>query len=181
MAKSVNLEDGRISFSADIKGGATEAQIATAERLFKKLKRDTEILAYMLACVEKVEGGGAESVTLSYIDSVVKNQMELNRVTQKTIMVGSGKSETSVKFEQRAITPKWIMDRTLSNSQAGIEGARSVNLDAATEYLKLHPDVLQHNQWLCTSNGVEPTDSNIQNFNRRTGKAAARSIKEGVA
>jgi hypothetical protein len=99
---------------------------------------------------------GIRQSTLDKIDPVVKAQMQLNATTDKIIKVGSGQNEVEVKYEQRAITAKWIM------------GEAKCNQSSALEYIKLHEDEINthHHDVL----GTDDTDF----FNRRVGRAAGK-------
>jgi uncharacterized protein YpbB len=128
---SIDTEAKRVTLKADLKG-LTDAQVRGAEILKAKFSSGADRMRYMLDCVAKVEGGaGASIVTLEHVARVVEAQMELNKATQKVLPVGTGKKAVMVKFEQRSITPKWIMEKTLADRSAGIEGAKAVNKDAA--------------------------------------------------
>ena len=112
-------------------------------------------------------GAGADVITR--IHDAVENQIKKNKNSEKTIKIGRGRNEVTVKYEQRAITSSWI--RAVSNA----------NADAINDYLKGQGDMVdKHNKWLVANCGY-PVDSieneAIANFNRRTSKAEKRADK----
>ncbi len=156
--------------------------------LFNELHKEhgdkKKTFLYLLECARKIRNESAArlrgNVTLNYIDDLVKRQMETNRTTEKTHVIGSGKTTVSVKFEQRSITDKWIMDTSIEERDNGIEGARSVSRKAAQEYIALKKsEIDEHHEWLCKQVGLDFTPDNVRNFNRRTGKAAAAAARLG--
>ena len=118
--------------------------------------------------------------TLNYINALVNKQMEINTSTDKVHIVGSGKNESSVKYEQRSITDKWIMDASIAEREAGVNNARAVSRKSAQLYIESKKEELdEHHKWLCEQAGLEFSDKSVRNFNRRTGKAAAAAAKMG--
>lgn len=104
---------------------------------------------------------GTGDEVLQRIHDAVTAQIKLNETTDKTVTVGRGKNAVTVKYEQRAITDRWVRDTA------------NANADAVTEYMKEHgEEIAKHNQWLVDSCGYP---AEIENFNRRTGKAQARA------
>lgn len=172
----------RVNFKADIKK-ATQDDYDLFQVLESRFNRHTDLMKYLLECARKVENEKttrAGNDTINYIDTIVKRQMELNQSTTKTYIVGSGKTEKSVKYEQRSITDKWIMDLSLEERSANIEGAVSVSRKLALEYIDMHKAELDaHHEWLCKQAGKDFNDDNVRNFNRTTGKAQAAAEKMG--
>ena len=111
-----------------------------------------------------VKGGrpatGTGSDVLARVHDVVTAQMQLNKTTDKTVTVGKGKNSVTVKYEQRAITDRWIRD------------SAGVNAEASKAYIESHKDEIDaHNAWLISDCGYP---AEVENFNRRTGKASAK-------
>ena len=118
--------------------------------------------------------------TLNYINTLVGKQLELNTSTDKVHIVGSGKTESAVKYEQRAITDKWIMGASIAERNAGISNARAVSRKSAQQYIESKQLELDaHHQWLCEQANIDFLDKNVRNFNRRTGKASSAVAKLG--
>ena len=172
----------RINFKADIKN-ASEQDNETYNELKARFKHDTYMLKYLFECAREIDGKKAERAgndTINYIDTLVKRQMELNQQTAKTHIVGSGKTEKAVKYEQRSITDKWIMDTSLAERSANIAGSVSVSRKLALEYIDMHKAELDaHHEWLCKQAGKDFNEENVRNFNRTTGKAQAAAEKIG--
>lgn len=113
------------------------------------------------------EATGTGDAVLEKINAAVTAQIELNRATTATVTVGRGKNQVTVRYQQRAITPRWIREKC------------SVNADAVADYLAKHgADVAAHNEWLVANCGYE-TDT--ENYNRRTSKAEIKATGGGGA
>lgn len=98
---------------------------------------------------------------MARIHETVTEQMRLNETTDKTVTVGRGKNSVVVRYEQRAITDRWIRD------------AANANAETVALYMAQHAEEIErHNAWLIESCGY-PTE--IENFNRRTGKASVKA------
>ena len=167
----------RILFNVDVKDASSE-NLEFFNSLKEKHESKTELFLHLLSCAREVENNTKNfirgNVTLNYIADMVNRQMEINKTTKKTHIIGSGKKTITVKYEQRSITDKWIMDTSIEERNAKIDNARSVSRKSAQEYLTAKkPEVDEHHKWLCEQIGVEYNTDSVRNFNRRTGKAAA--------
>jgi hypothetical protein len=114
---------------------------------------------------------GTGDDVLSRCNDAVNAQIELNRNTQKTVQVGRGKNSITVRYEQRAITERWLRDKA------------GVNAQAVEDFMLANGDMInQHNEWLVKNCGY-PVDADIkqaiENFNRRTSKAELRASGKG--
>lgn len=103
--------------------------------------------------------GMMRNSTHEKIHEVVTRQMAINANTDKVISIGTI-NPVEVKYEQRAITPKWIQENARATQQACLEyiAKHQAEID------KHHQDVL----------GLSDPEI-IKNFNRRTGKASVKS------
>jgi hypothetical protein len=136
---------------------ATDEQLIVVTELCKDNSKSAVLKMLIDAYIEKQNRKtGIRQETLDNIDKVVKDQMALNATTQKTITVGKGRDAIEVKFEQRAITPKWIMN------------AAGCNQSSALDYIKLHEsEINEHHEKVLNT---DDTDF----FNRRAGRASKR-------
>lgn len=158
-----------------------------------------QVLEKLIETHDKYHGlTGIQNDTVKKIDDCIEAQMSLNKETDKTTVVGYGKKATTIKYEQRSITGKWIMDTA------------NVTWDSVLQYLEANKEkIFQHNKWLCKDNGwfgdEKPADWDtvtaddwirsidwdnrpksgealwyINNFNRRTGKATKAEEKKAA-
>jgi hypothetical protein len=121
--------------------------------------------------IKHTDKTGMRDATHDKIDIVVKHQMQINATTDKTVTVGLGEKAKQVKYEQRALTPKWIMD----NAQA--------QFDSTAEYLRIHRDEINRHHKEVLGFDADITEINslaekgnidaikLQNLNRSTAKA----------
>lgn len=115
---------------------------------------------------------GPRDKTLDTIDKVVKKQMSINETTQASISVGTGKNRKEVRYEQRTITTKWIMDNV----------SPMPRFESVQAYIEANKEAIEkHNEWLVDSNNYYPnmkdktkkcidTQTRVSNFNRQTAK-----------
>jgi hypothetical protein len=136
---------------------ATDEQILLINELCKENSKSTVLKMLIDAYIEKQNRKtGTRQTTLDNIDQVVKAQMILNAITEKTITVGTGRNAIEVKFEQRAFTPKWIMRHAKCNQTS------------ALEYISQHEnEINEHHEKVLNTNDIDF-------FNRRVGRASKR-------
>jgi hypothetical protein len=136
---------------------ATDDQFNMVNELCKENSKSTVLKMLIDAYIEKLNRKtGTRQSTLDNINQVVKSQMALNASTEKTITVGNGQNTVEVKYEQRAITAKWIMKNANCNQLS------------ALEYLKQHEtEINAHHKKVLKTDDVDF-------FNRRVGRAAVK-------
>lgn len=122
-------------------------------------KTGAQILDLMMRKILEEQQPSMRGSTHEKIHKVVTNQMNLNASTDKVITVGVGDNARQVRYQQRAITGKWIMENA------------GATFKACKEYLEQHAqEIADHHK---TVLGL--TDpKKIENFNRSTGKASSR-------
>lgn len=114
---------------------------------------------------------GPRDETLDTIDRVIKKQMAINEDTQASISVGTGKNRKEVKYEQRTITIKWVMDNV----------SPMPRFESVQAYLESNKEAIdKHNEWLVDSNAYFPKmkdktkeidfQMRVSNFNRQAAK-----------
>jgi hypothetical protein len=136
---------------------ATDDQFNVVTELCKENSKSTVLKMLIDAYIEKQNRKtGTRQSTLDNIDQVVKAQMALNASTDKIITAGNGQNAVKVKYEQRAITAKWIM----KNANCGLTNALGYLKQHETEINKHHKEVLK-------------TDD-VDFFNRRVGRATGK-------
>jgi len=175
----VGDKQGRIRLSITI----NEANIPTeqAEKLLlivQEMQRESKGKAVTgadlqrklldIACKHKREKKGTTTQTTQKIHAAVTAQQELNKTTQKTVVIAGN----TLKYEQRTITNTFIMDSVKPQPHGNAIRAYMEENKAA---------LLEHHKWLLQDNGMqfeneEEAQQAIKGFNRRTARAHKRVI-----
>jgi len=162
----IGTHNGKPRFNVDYKGLSDEHMNILLEAAAQHgITEKKDLLILLIESYKKSSRpGGARDSTKEKIHNTVQEQIKINLETDKTIEVGSGKNKRTVKYEQRAITQKWIMENAGAN-------AKSIQ-----EYLEEHKQEIDaHHKEL----GLN-SDEDVRNYNRSTGKAADR-VSKGLA
>lgn len=166
---NIMIKNGR--FNVDVKNLSTEQMEflnSISQQHDTKTKGDLFHVILSIARKKYERTTGATDNVLERISNIVKTQMDINQNTTESITVGTGKNKKTVKFQQRVITAKWIVENVKPTPR----------LESVHQWLDEHSaEVLEHNQWLIESSGHKPSklgesaslDQCIETFNRSAG------------